>query len=239
MVKSTSTVKMADRKQRRGLQPDPAALGASAGASASDPLTLSAAELHVLSPSPSSSMAQAKARVSLAQAVPGLGLLGIEVLRPVSRGEGRVKTQAGAAQKVDPLSPRKVPVLSLTNTVTLPLRTTRGQNDREHPMARHRRVKSEKAAVAWMLVHAFGSRNPHAVPLLVRLTRGAPGNGLDDDNLVGSLKAVRDSVAAYVGIDDRHTQWVRYAYAQQRSNRQWWVRIEFVPIPTITDEVQP
>jgi hypothetical protein len=36
--------------------------------------------------------------------------------------------------------------------VTVPLRLGRGQNNREHHMARHRRVKAEREAVSWVLL---------------------------------------------------------------------------------------
>lgn len=97
-------------------------------------------------------------------------------------------------------------------------------NVREHPMARHRRVKAEKEAVAWMLM---GKTKP-ALPCAVTLTRLAPSNGLDDDNLTGALKGVRDAVAAWLGVDDRDRATVRYAYEQQRA--PWGVRIEWRPM---------
>jgi len=91
-------------------------------------------------------------------------------------------------------------------------------------MARSRRVKKERDAVAWMLTTC--QRPP--VPCSVLLTRLAPSNGLDDDNLTGSLKSVRDEVAKWLGVDDRDRLTVRYRYAQQRS-KTWGVRIEFGP----------
>ena len=48
---------------------------------------------------------------------------------------------------------------------------------------------------------------------------------LDDDNLSGSLKGVRDAVAAWLGVDDRDRTRVRYVYEQQRA--PWGVGIEF------------
>lgn len=105
------------------------------------------------------------------------------------------------------------------------LRTTRGLNDREHFMAKARRVKNEKAMVAWMLA---GKPKP-ALPCVVTLTRMAPSNGLDDDNLAGSLKAVRDAVAAWLGVDDKDSATVRYVCAQKRA--PWGVGIEFGAAP--------
>jgi hypothetical protein len=94
-------------------------------------------------------------------------------------------------------------------------------------MARHRRVKYEKSAVAWALSL---SRLPKpALPCVVTLTRIAPSDGLDDDNLAGSMKGCRDAVASWIGVDDKHTDIVRYEYAQERG--PWAVRIEWRPAP--------
>lgn len=135
------------------------------------------------------------------------------------------------------------PISRLTPTVTqsvqFPMRTERGQNAREHWRDRARRVKDEKWSTAWSLVSVFGPRNPWPLPLIVTLTRGAPSGGLDDDNLVGSLKTVRDAVADWLGVDDKRSDLVRYRYAQERAKREWFVRIEFQPMPTAATKEQP
>lgn len=105
-------------------------------------------------------------------------------------------------------------------SITIPLRTGRGQNDREHWRARAKRVKAEKLAVGWSLV---GKPCP-PLPCVVRLTRVAPSSGCDSDNLVGALKAVRDAVADWLGVDDKHAEIVRYEYAQARG--KWSVLID-------------
>jgi len=102
-------------------------------------------------------------------------------------------------------------------------KTGRGLNDREHHMIRYRRVKAEKSLVAWQLSE-FNDRKP-ALPCVCTLTRFAPSNGLDDDNLAGSLKGVRDAVADWLGVDDRDRSRVRYVYEQQRA--PWAVGIAF------------
>jgi hypothetical protein len=103
----------------------------------------------------------------------------------------------------------------------VPIRTVPGMNVREHWQQRSRRVKKEREAVAWMLK---GQPKP-TPPLTVLLTRVAPSAGVDDDNLSGSLKGVRDQVAEWLGVDDRHCQVVRYRYAQARG--PWAVRIQW------------
>lgn len=105
--------------------------------------------------------------------------------------------------------------------ILVPLRTTRGQNVREHYAVRAKRVKAEHEAVAWMLNTV--ARPP--IPCSVRLTRCAPSVGLDDDNLSGALKAVRDAVATWLGVDDKHKHLVSYVYDQRRA--PWGVCIEF------------
>lgn len=68
-----------------------------------------------------------------------------------------------------------------------------------------------------------------ALPCLVTLTRLGPSNGLDDDNLAGALKAIRDQIAEWLGVDDRKREVVRYQYEQQRAEA-WGVRIEWAPM---------
>ena len=104
--------------------------------------------------------------------------------------------------------------------IFIPIRTGRGLNSREAWQSRARRVKAERKAVAWLL----RCEKP-VPPCTVRLTRCAPSAGVDDDNLSGALKGVRDQVAEWLGVDDRDTSRVRYVYAQCRA--PWGVRIEF------------
>lgn len=105
-----------------------------------------------------------------------------------------------------------------------PLRLGRGMNDRDASWrARDRRVKGERESVAWMLV---GEKKP-ATPCVVLITRIAPGNGLDDDNLSGACKAVRDEFAKWIGVNDRRSDLVKYTYGQRRGTKgEWGVRIQ-------------
>lgn len=108
--------------------------------------------------------------------------------------------------------------------VLVAIRTRRGMNDRECWQARKRRVTAERQAVAWVL----RTVDRPATPCTVWLTRIGPSNGLDDDNLAGALKAVRDQVAEWLGVDDKRSDVVRYRYAQRRA-REWGVEIGFGP----------
>lgn len=119
------------------------------------------------------------------------------------------------------------------SAICVPLRTVSGLNAREHWRARARRVKAERQAVAAML---WANCMPPAFPCTVLLTRIAPSNGLDDDNLAGALKGVRDEVAKWLGVDDRHSEIVRYRYAQRRG-REWGVEIGFgAPESTLLEQ---
>lgn len=101
--------------------------------------------------------------------------------------------------------------------------------------AKSERVKAQRSAVKQVLASTFGAHVPplHVVlgnvatpnRIEVRLVRLAPGL-LDDDNLRGALKAVRDAVAAWIGIDDRNPI-ASWAYDQTRAPQHVYrVRIE-------------
>lgn len=107
-------------------------------------------------------------------------------------------------------------------SISIPIRTVSPLNAREHWRARSRRVKAEREAAQIML---YSQRRPE-IPCSVLLTRVAPSNGLDDDNLLGALKAVRDQVAQWIGVDDRHSDRVSYRYAQRRG--PWAVEVVFL-----------
>lgn len=64
------------------------------------------------------------------------------------------------------------------------------------------------------------------LPATVKLTRVAPSNGLDDDNLRGALKSVRDGIADALGVDDRDPR-VTWEYDQRRGKpREYAVEVE-------------
>lgn len=110
--------------------------------------------------------------------------------------------------------------------VTLPLRIPSAANMREHWAAKHRRVKAQRNAVALAVrpVVSKGLAERHE-RLVVTLTRiaVAGSRGLDGDNLQASFKAVRDQVAAELGIDDGDAR-IEWRYAQRRG-KAWGVEI--------------
>ena len=99
-----------------------------------------------------------------------------------------------------------------TNRVVLvvPLVTVSASNKRESWRARSRRVLDERNAVLARWLALERPTLPKAA--VIRLTRIARRK-LDDDNLRGALKAVRDEVAALIGVDDGSPD-LRWKYRQ-------------------------
>lgn len=102
----------------------------------------------------------------------------------------------------------------------LEVKTVSEPNMRGHWAKRAARAKAQRRRA-----HALCAAPAAAVglPVAVTLTRIAPSAGLDDDNLRGALKAVRDGVADAFGLDDRDGR-IRWGYEQQRG-REYGVRI--------------
>lgn len=93
---------------------------------------------------------------------------------------------------------------------TIPIRTPSCANLREHWHARAKRAKGHRLAAC----ACFPRDRVPSFPVVVTLTRVAP-RPLDDDNLRGALKAVRDGIADALGVDDRDER-VRWRYRQIR-----------------------
>lgn len=109
----------------------------------------------------------------------------------------------------------------------VPIVTVSESNRRDHWSVKARRVREQRAAVAWARRRADAWWEPLSSHpdrrWTVSLTRLAPRR-LDSDNLRGALKAVRDEVAALLCIDDGDSR-VTWVYAQERA-REPGVRIE-------------
>jgi hypothetical protein len=88
----------------------------------------------------------------------------------------------------------------------------------EHPGDRARRVRRERSAVR----EALARFDPPPGPWIVYLVRFAP-RGLDDDNAVAAMKAVRDEVAKWLDVDDGDAR-VRFVVGQERG--RYAVRVE-------------
>lgn len=90
-----------------------------------------------------------------------------------------------------------MPEVSVEIPMRLPSRANSdGQRGGTH-WQRAKLVKQQRFEVAMALLPYEGL----AVPVTVQLTRVSP-RSIDSDNLSGSLKAVRDAVAEWLGVDD-------------------------------------
>lgn len=91
----------------------------------------------------------------------------------------------------------------------VPIKAQSTSNLREHWAVKNKRVDAQKRATRSRCPPWAGG------PLLVvTLTRVAP-RALDDDNLRGALKSVRDAVATWLRVDDA-SPIVRWEYGQEK-----------------------
>lgn len=108
--------------------------------------------------------------------------------------------------------------------ITLPIRTMSEANLREHWAKRASRAKQQRLK-CWAELKTVEHGPKLLGRVAITLTRIAP-RALDDDNLRGALKACRDGVADWLGVDDRHPC-VQWAYAQAKGQPgQYGVRIQ-------------
>ena len=111
---------------------------------------------------------------------------------------------------------------------TVPIQTVNALNTREHWAARHRRNVKESKMIALAcrapplaeILAAYRSVPPG--PVVVELVRIGKRR-MDDDGAIASLKAVRDALAAALGVDDG-SRLIRWQYAQELGPR-YGVRI--------------
>lgn len=93
----------------------------------------------------------------------------------------------------------------------------------EHPMIRAKRAKRQREVTLSALIKAIGRlEGPRLLQregkLLVCLTRLSAGR-LDDDNLTGAFKHVRDEIASWLGCDDNPGSPVRWHTDQEPHRR--------------------
>lgn len=109
--------------------------------------------------------------------------------------------------------------------VTVPVRAVSLANVREHWTRRSDRARAHRSA-AFLSLRA--TKVAAVLPCIVLLTRVAP-RALDDDNLRGALKSVRDGVADWLGIDDRDPR-VKWEYGQRKGPVKFYaVDVEVKP----------
>lgn len=100
----------------------------------------------------------------------------------------------------------------VTQTFEIPIHLPSLANLREHWAVRAKRAKEHRAAARTVVRVAPLKPGQGAV---VTLTRRAP-RALDDDNIRGAFKSIRDGVADALGIDDRDPR-VEWRYIQQQA----------------------
>lgn len=103
----------------------------------------------------------------------------------------------------------------MTSTI-LPLRIESCANLREHWAKRAKRAKAHRTAALAI--------PKHPLPCTVTITRIAPRR-LDDDNLAGGCKALRDGIADRLGVADNDPR-VQWHYAQEKGKpKEYAVRV--------------
>lgn len=141
-------------------------------------------------------------------------------------------------------------------TFSIPIRTVSESNARQHWAQKAKRAKAQRQAVTlcaraaghkecpcgkcvqWLETMAVTRGGTHfeAPRMWVTLTRIAPRE-LDTDNLSRSFKAIRDQVAAHLGIDDRSKD-VAWCYAQQKGKPNEY-RVDIAVREAASHEVRP
>lgn len=96
----------------------------------------------------------------------------------------------------------------------LPLETKGGPNKRMHWSKRAKLAGAERAWTRTMLGWNFKP----LLPCTITMTRMTPTKFLDDDNLRGVLKSVRDGIADKLGVDDGDPR-IEWKYEQARCKR--------------------
>lgn len=108
----------------------------------------------------------------------------------------------------------------------IPIKVISEMNWRGHWAERHCRMKKQKdLAYVYCLKH-LGRKREWPGEFFITLTRlkGYRQRDYDDDNLRGAFKAVRDGIAAYLGIDDGSER-IEWEYYQDKSIRPG-IRVE-------------
>lgn len=110
-----------------------------------------------------------------------------------------------------------------TAAYLIPIKTVSGLNAREHYRVRAKRVKAEREATALIV-------KPFPTPCIVRLVRLSPAT-VDDDNLPGACKAIRDEIAKLCGCGDSPRDPIQWVYAQEKCKRgTFGVRVEMLAV---------
>ncbi len=108
--------------------------------------------------------------------------------------------------------------------IEMQMKLSAGPNSRSHWRTKARIVKDERERAFWSL---RGSRRPK-LPVVVTLTR-ISRTPMDDDNIRGAFKAVRDGIADAYSLADNDPR-ISFRYTQEQgSTGQFDIRIEVSP----------
>lgn len=106
--------------------------------------------------------------------------------------------------------------------IMIPVRTVSEANVREHWAKKAKRAKAQRKTAYFI----FSQYMIYPRPKKITLTRIAP-RALDDDNLRGALKAVRDGIADSLGVDDSQRSGIEWEYCQRREGKkEYGVEVE-------------
>jgi len=106
----------------------------------------------------------------------------------------------------------------------MPMRLGAALNSRVHWTARAKRTKTERAVVRVSLTHCQDLRCT-LPPTTCTLVRVAP-RALDDDNLAGAFKSIRDEIAYFWGVDDGPKGPIAWRYEQRKgAPKQYGIEI--------------
>ena len=123
---------------------------------------------------------------------------------------------------------RKNPMDSARKTayhISLPVRVYSNANLREHWAVRATRARQQHRVVAVeMQATCPSSVRSHQGRLAIHLCRVGK-RMMDDDNLAGGFKAIRDKVAAQLGRDDGPNSGITWVYSQRSGNGEYAAEI--------------
>jgi hypothetical protein len=110
----------------------------------------------------------------------------------------------------------------------LPIYTKCEANARGHWSKRNEGIGDTRPAITMsMRAHASVKGFKPPMPCIVRMTRFAPALLDRGDNLASALKKVRDGIADWIRVDDRHAHLVDYV-CEQALSKTYAVRIEII-----------
>ena len=104
-----------------------------------------------------------------------------------------------------------------------------------HWRTRHRRTRAQKDLVLGAMLRMDRSawKACHRLRVTFQRVKGPRGRDMDDDNLVGAFKAVRDAVAHWAGVSDGDVWWDWRYDPEQVKGKEYGVRIRFEAVPVV------